>query len=114
SAVVSAAPINRLYLRPGEPMTDRSAPRRFLPLRLRRQPIPVRRPLRVGRARPVLVNGRQPRLVVIAGHQPLLFAPRIAPLHTVPPVDRLHRMVRRLPRTRILIAVSIAPVPPLD
>ena len=73
SVVVRLAVRDRVHIRPRKPMPARPAPRRLLPLRLRRQPIAVRIPVHPvwsARSPPGLIHGRQPRLRVIAGVSP--------------------------------------------
>src|ERR1035441_449860 len=109
--VVRLTPRNAVA--PRKPLPAHTAPPGLPRFRVRRQPIPMRIRLRVGRARPGLIHGRQSGLVVVAGLPPLLLRPPIAPLHAVPPVDRLHRMRGRLPGTGVLVAVPVAAIPRL-
>ena len=59
----------------------------------------------------IRINLRQPRIRVIHRRQTRLLRPRIAPLHTVIPIHRLHRMIRRLARTGIVKAIAVGSWP---
>jgi hypothetical protein len=81
---------------------------RFLPLRFRWQPIPVRGPIRCGqcRARPHDHSGHR-----VNRRQPLALAARITPLHDIRPSYAVHWMIRSLASTCRQARVAIAQTP---
>src|ERR1017187_1053733 len=101
--VIRLTPRNRVA--PRKPLPTQPAPRRLLPLRLRRQTVAAA-PIHIRLHLPSPIPHTQARIRTVGRPPPLLFAPRVAPLHTVIPVYRLHRMVGGFPRTGIVERVA--------
>ena len=93
---------------PRKPLPTQPTPSRLLPLRFRRQTITIGGPIHIRRQIASLIDVRQTRIRVIHRRQTRLLRPRIAPLHHVIPIHRLHRIIRRLARTGMVKAIAVA------